>query len=174
VLPKHANSRSPDQIFLLHFYENQLPNIIRFSTPSIVSSSSLKNHSTDPKIICNLVETAPKLRPQLHSCFLWYPALLHNLLASPNHCTFHSRDILDIVFLIDDHELKYSTIDPSSATKNIPIIAFMAEHQPSSCAMYFMDCGYLIIDTISSNSSQPEMDCPIRYLRGAETIWEEA
>jgi dolichyl-diphosphooligosaccharide--protein glycosyltransferase len=35
--------------------------------------------------------------------------------------------------------------DPSSATKNIPIIAFMAEHHPSRCAMYFMDCGYLII-----------------------------
>jgi asparagine N-glycosylation enzyme membrane subunit Stt3 len=35
--------------------------------------------------------------------------------------------------------------DPSYATKDIPIIAFMAEHQPSSGAMYFMDCGYLII-----------------------------
>lgn len=35
--------------------------------------------------------------------------------------------------------------DPSYATKNIPIIASVAEHQPSSWGMYFMDCGFLII-----------------------------
>ena len=35
--------------------------------------------------------------------------------------------------------------DPSYATKNIPIIASVAEHQPSSWGMYFMDCGLLII-----------------------------
>ncbi|OHT08326.1 Oligosaccharyl transferase STT3 subunit family protein [Tritrichomonas foetus] len=35
--------------------------------------------------------------------------------------------------------------DPSYATKNIPIIASVAEHQPSSWGMYFMDCGYLLI-----------------------------
>ncbi|KAH0786906.1 Oligosaccharyl transferase STT3 subunit family protein [Histomonas meleagridis] len=35
--------------------------------------------------------------------------------------------------------------DPSYATKNIPIIASVAEHQPSSWGMYFMDCGFLIL-----------------------------
>ncbi|KAK8846302.1 Dolichyl-diphosphooligosaccharide--protein glycosyltransferase subunit stt3a [Tritrichomonas musculus] len=35
--------------------------------------------------------------------------------------------------------------DPSYASKNIPIIASVAEHQPSSWGMYFMDCGVLII-----------------------------
>jgi dolichyl-diphosphooligosaccharide--protein glycosyltransferase len=35
--------------------------------------------------------------------------------------------------------------DPSYATKNIPIIASVAEHHPSSWGMYFMDCGFLII-----------------------------
>jgi dolichyl-diphosphooligosaccharide--protein glycosyltransferase len=41
--------------------------------------------------------------------------------------------------------LPLQMFDPSYATKNIPIIAFIAEHQPSSCAVYFMDCRYLII-----------------------------
>ena len=35
--------------------------------------------------------------------------------------------------------------DPSYAAKNIPIIASVAEHQPSAWAMFFMDCGFLII-----------------------------
>jgi dolichyl-diphosphooligosaccharide--protein glycosyltransferase len=35
--------------------------------------------------------------------------------------------------------------DPSYATKNIPIIASVAEHQPSAWGMYFMDCGLLIV-----------------------------
>jgi dolichyl-diphosphooligosaccharide--protein glycosyltransferase len=35
--------------------------------------------------------------------------------------------------------------DPSYATKNIPIIASVAEHQPSSWGMFFMDCGFIII-----------------------------
>jgi len=35
--------------------------------------------------------------------------------------------------------------DPSYATKHIPIIASVAEHQPSSWGMFFMDCGFLLL-----------------------------
>jgi dolichyl-diphosphooligosaccharide--protein glycosyltransferase len=34
--------------------------------------------------------------------------------------------------------------DPSYATKNIPIIASVAEHQPTAWGMFFTDCGFLI------------------------------
>ena len=35
--------------------------------------------------------------------------------------------------------------DPSYAAKNIPIIASVAEHQPSAWAMFYMDCGLLLM-----------------------------
>ena len=35
--------------------------------------------------------------------------------------------------------------DPSYATKNVAIIASVAEHQQSTWASYFMDCGFIII-----------------------------
>jgi dolichyl-diphosphooligosaccharide--protein glycosyltransferase len=35
--------------------------------------------------------------------------------------------------------------DPSYAAKNIPIIASVAEHRPSSWGMYFLDCGFLLL-----------------------------
>lgn len=34
--------------------------------------------------------------------------------------------------------------DPSYASKNIPIIASVAEHQPSAWGLYYLDCGILI------------------------------
>jgi dolichyl-diphosphooligosaccharide--protein glycosyltransferase len=35
--------------------------------------------------------------------------------------------------------------DPSYASKNIPIIASVAEHQPSGWGMYFVDCGFFLL-----------------------------
>jgi dolichyl-diphosphooligosaccharide--protein glycosyltransferase len=36
-------------------------------------------------------------------------------------------------------------VDPSHAVKGLPIIASVAEHRPSSWAMYFLDCGFFLV-----------------------------
>jgi hypothetical protein len=65
----------------------------------------LKNQSTAPIIIHNIVEMARKFPSQIHNYF-WRNILLEKLFVPQNHSMVHFRYIIDLVFLNNDQLMK--------------------------------------------------------------------